>query len=82
MTARGDDLDDTLERDTHQALMEFCEHHLPVLNDTAIALLPFRNEGNVVWSDRVAAIDDPELPTLHAGWTLTTRFSQHVSSLL
>jgi hypothetical protein len=32
--ARGDDLDDTLERATHQALTEFCECHLPVLGDT------------------------------------------------
>jgi hypothetical protein len=36
-TARGDDLDDTLERAAHQALMEFCERHLPVLGDTVIA---------------------------------------------
>jgi hypothetical protein len=47
-TARGDDLDDTLERSAHQALTEFCEHHLPVLGDTAIALLPVWNEGNAV----------------------------------
>jgi hypothetical protein len=71
--ARDDDLDDTLERAAHHALMEFCEHHLPVLSDTAIALLPIRNEGNTVWSERVAAIGDPEL---------TTRYSQHMSSLL
>jgi hypothetical protein len=80
--ARGDDLDDTLERATHQALMEFCERHLPVLDDTAIALLPVRNEGNAVWSERVAAIGDPEFPTHHAGWALTARYAQHVSSLL
>jgi hypothetical protein len=30
-TARGDDLDDTLERAAHQALTEFCERHLLVL---------------------------------------------------
>jgi hypothetical protein len=47
-TARGDDLDDTLERAAHQALTEFCEHHLPVLGDTAIALLPVQNKGNAV----------------------------------
>jgi hypothetical protein len=47
-TARGDDLDDTLERAAHQALTEFCERHLPVLGDTAIALLPIQNEGNMV----------------------------------
>jgi hypothetical protein len=35
--ARGNDLDDTLERAAHQALIEFCEHHLPVLDGTAIA---------------------------------------------
>jgi hypothetical protein len=38
-TAQGDDLDDTLVRAAHQALKEFCERHLPVLSDTAIALL-------------------------------------------
>jgi hypothetical protein len=42
-TARGDDLDDTLERVAHQALTEFYECHLPVLGDTAIALLLVQN---------------------------------------
>jgi hypothetical protein len=81
-TARGDDLDDTLERAAHQALTEFCERHLPVLGDTAIALLPVRNEGNAVWSERVTAISDPEFPTHHAGWALTARYAQHMSSLV
>jgi hypothetical protein len=78
----GDDLDDTLERASQQALTEFCERHLPILGDTAIALLPIRNEGNAVWSERVAAIGDPELLTHHAGWALTARYAQYVSSLL
>jgi hypothetical protein len=81
-TAQGDDLDDTLERAAHQALMEFYECHLPVLSDTALALLPVQNEGNAVWSERVAAIGDPEFLTHHAGWALTARYAQHVSSLL
>jgi hypothetical protein len=81
-TARGDDLDDTLERAAHQALTEFCEHHLPVLGDTAIALLPVRNKGNAAWSERVTSIGDPEFPTHHAGWALTAHYAQHVSSLL
>jgi hypothetical protein len=80
--ARGDDLDDTLERAAHQALTEFCEHHLPVLGDTTTALLPVQNEGNTVWSECVIAISDPELPTHHAGWALTARYAQHMSSLL
>jgi NADPH-dependent ferric siderophore reductase len=74
--------DDTLERAAHQVLMEFCERHLPVLDGTAIALLPIRNEGNAVWSERVVAGGDPELLTYHAGWALTARYAQHVSSLL
>jgi hypothetical protein len=45
-------------------------------------LLPIRNKGNVVWSERVAAVGDPELPTHHTGYALTTRYSHHVSSLL
>jgi hypothetical protein len=81
-TARGDDLDGTLERAAYQALTEFCEHHLPVLGDTVIALVPIQNEGNTVWSERVAAIGDPELPMHHAGWALTARYAQHFSSLL
>jgi hypothetical protein len=81
-TARDDDLDDTLERAAHQALMKFCERHLPVLGDTAIALLPVSNEGNTVWSERVAAIGDPEFSTHHVGWALTARYAQHMSSLL
>jgi chromosome segregation ATPase len=30
----------------------------------------------------VTAISDPESPTHHAGWALTARYAQHVSSLL
>jgi hypothetical protein len=39
-TATGNDVDDTLERAAHQALIEFCERHLPSLTSTAIALFP------------------------------------------
>jgi NADPH-dependent ferric siderophore reductase len=81
-TARGDDLDDTLERAAHQTLTKFCERHLLILDDTALALLPVRNEGNAVWSEHVTTISDPEFPTHHAGWALTARYAQHVSSLL
>jgi septal ring factor EnvC (AmiA/AmiB activator) len=62
--------------------MEFCERHLLVLDGTTITLLLVRNEGNAVWSERVATVGDPELPTHHAGWALTARYAQHVSSLL
>jgi hypothetical protein len=80
--ARGDDLDDTLERAAHQALTDFCERQLLVLGDTAITLFPVRNLGNMVWSERAAAIGDIEFPTHHAGWALTARYAQHMSSLL
>jgi cell division protein FtsB len=74
-TAHGDDLDDTLEMAAHQALTKFCECHLLVLGDTAIAFLPVQNEGNLVWSEHVAAGGDPELLALMAC------YSQHMSSL-
>jgi hypothetical protein len=45
-------------------------------------LLPIQNEGNAVWSEHMAAIGDPELSTHHAGWVLTARYAQHMSSLL
>jgi hypothetical protein len=81
-TARGNDLDDTLERAAHQALMEFYERHLLGLDGTAIDLLPIQNEGNTVWSERVAAVGNPELLTYHPGWVFTTRYAHHACSLL
>ena len=66
-TARGDDLDDTLERAAHQALTEFYEHHLPGQAGTAIALFPIHNEGNTVWSERLAVVGDTERSAYHAG---------------
>jgi hypothetical protein len=46
--AQGDNLDDTLGRAAHQALMEFCERHLSVFGNTAIAFLPVQNKGNAI----------------------------------
>jgi hypothetical protein len=60
-TATGDGLNDTLERASHQALMELCEHHLPGLAGTTIALFPIQNEGNTAWSERLAAVGDPSV---------------------
>jgi hypothetical protein len=80
-TATGDDLDDTLERAAHQALTEFCEHHLPGLASTAIALFPIQNEGNMAWSERLAAVGDPERSSYHTGWAFTTGYAQHMSSI-
>jgi hypothetical protein len=71
-----------MERAAHRALTEFCDYHLPVLGDTIIALLPVQIEGNTVWSERVAAIGDSELPTHHVGWALMAHYSLHMSSLL
>jgi hypothetical protein len=79
--AIGDDLDDTLERATHQALMKFCERHLPGLDDTVVALFPIWNEGNTAWSERLTTVGDPEHPTYHVGWEFTARYAQHVSSM-
>jgi hypothetical protein len=59
-TAIGDDLDDTLERAAHQALMEFCERHLPGLAGTAITLFPAQNEGKMAWSERLAVVGESQ----------------------
>jgi hypothetical protein len=81
-TAEGDDLDNTLERAAHQVLMKFCECHLPGLDGTAIALFPIQNEGNAVWSERLAAVGYTERPAYHVGWAFTARYVQHVRSML
>jgi hypothetical protein len=44
--ATSDALNDTLERAAHQALTEFCEHHLLGLVGTVVALFPMQNKGN------------------------------------
>jgi hypothetical protein len=54
--ATGDDVDNTLERAAHQALMKFCERHLSGLIGTTIALFSIQNEGNTVWSERLDAV--------------------------
>jgi hypothetical protein len=80
-TATGDDLDDTLERAAHQALTEFCERHLPGLVSTIVALFPIQNEGNTVWSERLATVGVPERPTYHVWWAFTSRYAQHMRSM-
>jgi hypothetical protein len=81
-TTEGDDFDGALERVAHQAPMEFCEHHLPGLNDTAVALVPVWNKGNIVWSEHLAAVGNPEHETYHVSWAFTACYAQHVSSLV
>jgi hypothetical protein len=79
--ATRDDLDDTLQMATHQALTEFCERHLPGLVGTVVALFPVQNEGNAAWSERLATVGDLERPTYHTGWAFVARYTQHMSSM-
>jgi hypothetical protein len=55
--------------------MEFCEHHLPGLDGTIVALFPIQNEGNAEWSERLAAVGDPECRTYHVGWAFMARYT-------
>jgi hypothetical protein len=80
-TATSNDLNDSLERSAHQTLTELCEHHLPGLAGTAIAMFPVQNEGNTVWSERLAAVGDPERSAYHTGWAFRARYTQHMSSM-
>jgi hypothetical protein len=61
--------------------MEFYERHLLDLTCTAIALFPIQNEGNMAWSERLAAVGDPERSVCHARWGFTVRYAQHMSSM-
>jgi septal ring factor EnvC (AmiA/AmiB activator) len=65
----------------HQALTEFCERHLSGLAGTAISLFPVQNKGNTAWSERLAAVGDPERSAYHMGWAFTTRYAHHMSSV-
>jgi hypothetical protein len=81
-TATGDELGNTLERAAHRVLMEFYEHHLPGLISTVVALFPVQDEGDPKRSEHLATASNPALPTYHARWVFTARYTQHVSSLL
>jgi hypothetical protein len=80
-TATSDDFDDTMERAAHQALTKFCERNLPCLAGNAIALFPIQNEGNMAWSERLAAVGDPKRSAYHAVWAFTACYAQHMSSM-
>jgi hypothetical protein len=79
--ATGDDLDDTLERATHQALTEFCERHPPGLIGTVVSLFPVQNKSYTAWSEHLVAIGDPERLAYRAGWAFMARYTQHMSSM-
>jgi septal ring factor EnvC (AmiA/AmiB activator) len=70
-----------LERAANQALMEFCERHLPGLVGTAIALFPIQNWDNTAWSEWLTAVGDPECSAYHARWAFTAHYAQHMSSM-
>jgi hypothetical protein len=80
--AIGDDLDDTLERASHRAVIEYYERHLSGLNSTVVALFPIWDMGNREWSEHLAATCDPVLATYHMGWAFMMRYAQHVNSML
>jgi hypothetical protein len=80
-TATSDDLDDTLEGVAQQALTDFCEHNLLSLTGTATAMFPVQNKGNIAWSERLAAVGDPECSSYHTGWAFTARYAQHMSAM-
>jgi hypothetical protein len=70
-TATGDDLDDTLERASHQAITEFYERHQPGLAGTTIALFPIWDMCDPTWSECMSATCNHMLLTFHAGWAFT-----------
>jgi septal ring factor EnvC (AmiA/AmiB activator) len=61
--------------------MEFYERHLSGLAGNPIALFPIKNEGNMAWSERLAAVGDPERSAYHVGWVFMARYAQHMSSM-
>jgi septal ring factor EnvC (AmiA/AmiB activator) len=44
-------------------------------------MFPVQNKGNTAWSERLAAVGDPERLTYHAGWAITVRYNEHMSSM-
>jgi hypothetical protein len=46
MSAKGDDMDEMLERVAHLALTEFCEWHLEDTAGTPVALFPIQDQSD------------------------------------
>jgi hypothetical protein len=79
--ARGDDIDDMLERAAHQASQSSVSATCWSSVTPPLPCSPFRMRAT--WCGvSVAAVGDPQLSTHHVGWALMARYTQHVSSLL
>jgi chromosome segregation ATPase len=44
-------------------------------------MFPIQNEGNTVWSERLADVGNPERLAYHARWEFMARYTQHMSSM-
>jgi hypothetical protein len=74
-SAKGDDMDNALERVAHQALMEFYEQHLEDTAGTHVALFPIRDKSNWTWRRRMAAACNAAHLTHHKGWALIMQYA-------
>jgi hypothetical protein len=81
-SATGHEMSDTLEMVAHQALEMFCEQHPLDTANTPIAMFPIRNRGDQIWRERMKAGCDETQSMFHAGYVMSTLYTQHVCNLL
>ena len=67
VSLRGGSVSDSLDRVAHEALTEFCERHSQDTAGTHFALFPLRDDSDVTWTRRIAAVTDSTRPVYHEG---------------
>jgi hypothetical protein len=73
--------DTGIEMMAHIALTSLCEDRLTATATLPITLLPIRDQENLVWQQRLAAMSDLKGPHFHAGMTSLARYAQYLFNL-
>jgi hypothetical protein len=71
----GIEPDTGVELMTHIALTSLCEDHLTATAALLIALLPIRDQENLIWQQRLGVLSNLKGPHFHTGMTSLVRYA-------
>jgi hypothetical protein len=77
----GSEPDTGVEMMAHITLTSLCEDRFAATAALPIALLPIRDQENLVWQQRLEAVSDLEGPHFHARMTSLARYAQYLFNL-
>jgi hypothetical protein len=77
----GSEPDTGIEMMAHITLSSLCEDRLTATAALPIALLPIRDQENLVWQQHLMAVSNLEGPHFYAGMTSLARYAQYLFNL-